>query len=91
MMSGYSSKLSPEIKRYLSDLKAGENPVISIIIRTGKEFKKEQITQLEVIGAEIRTTAGNIVTLTLPARELSTLAAKDFVTYVEITRPLFLE
>jgi hypothetical protein len=43
---------------------------------------------LEIIGAEMRTMAGNIITLSIPSRKLHVLAKKDFVKYIELTGPL---
>ncbi len=90
-MAEYSSKFSPRIKLYLSELKAEENPRVTIIMRTINSLEPEHKSQLKVIGAEIRTIAGDIVTLSLPIRKLHILAEKDFVRYIELTRPLYPE
>lgn len=90
-MSEYSSKFSPGVKLYLSELKTEEDPYVTIIIRTINSLEPEHTSQLKVIGAEIRTIAGDIMTLSLPARKLPILAEKDFVRYIELTRPLYPE
>ena len=90
-MSEYSSKFSPGVKLFLSELKTGENPYVSIIIRTINSLETEHKSQLKVIGAEIRTIAGDIVTLSLLARKLPILAKNDYVKYIELTRPLYPE
>ena len=90
-MWGYSSKFSPRMKLFLRELKAEENPDITIIIRTINDLKEERMSQLKAIGAEIHTIAGEIVTLSLPVKALSILAKKDFVGFIELTRPLYPE
>jgi len=90
-MSEYSSRFGPRVKLYLSEFKDDENPFVSVIMRTINGLSQEQILQLEVIGAEIRTRAGDVVTLLLPARSLPVLVQKDFVRYIELTRPLYQE
>ena len=87
-MPEHSSKISPRVKLFLSKLNAEENPIIAIFVRTGKILEPEDISQLEIIGAEIRTIAGNIVTLSIPLGKLHMLANKDFVKYIELTGPL---
>jgi len=90
-MPEYSSKFSPRVKLFLSKLIAEENPIVAIFVRTGKILEPEDISQLEVIGAEIRTIAGNIVTLSIPLGKLHMLANKDFIKYIELTSPLYPE
>jgi hypothetical protein len=87
-MPEYSSKFSPRVKLFLSKLMAEENPIVAIFVRTGRILKPEDISQLEIIGAEMRTMAGNIITLSIPSRKLHVLAKKDFVKYIELTGPL---
>ena len=87
-MSEYSSKFSPRVKLFLSELNAEEDPSVAIFVRTGKNLEPEDISQLEVIGAEIRTIAGNIVTLSIPSEKLHVLANKDFIKYIELTSQL---
>lgn len=90
-MSKYSSKFSPGIKRFLGELKNDENPILSLIIRTKNNLDSVQTMELNNICAEIRTVAGDIVTLLIPVKNISMLAEKDFVLYLELTRPLYLE
>ena len=87
-MPEHSSKFSPRVKLFLSKLNAEENPSIAIFVRTGRILEPEDISQLEIIGAEMRTMAGNIVTLSIPSEKLHVLANKDFVKYIELTGPL---
>ena len=86
-----SSKFGPRSKLFLSELRDDENPHVDIIVRTKMTLDSDKISQLDLLDAEIRTVAGNIVTLSLPARSLFRLAQEDFVMYIELTRPLFPE
>ena len=87
-MPEYSSKFSPRVKLFLSELNAEENPIVAIFVRTGRILEPDDISQLEVIGAKMRTMAGDVVTLSIPSEKLHVLAKKDFVKYIEITGPL---
>ena len=89
MTPEYSSKLSPELKLFLSKLKDEEDPQVKILMSINKDLGPDQKSEIEIMGAEIRTVAGDIVTLVLPARVLFTLAKHDFVRSIELTRPLY--
>lgn len=89
MTSKCSSKFSPEIKLFLSELKGEENPRVKILTRINNILEPDHKSQMEAIGAEIRTVASDIVTLVIPARALHVLAMQDFVKYIELTRPLY--
>jgi hypothetical protein len=90
-MFEHSSRFGPRLKLFLSELRDDENPHVGIIIRTKMSLESEMLSQLDSLGAEIRTVAGNIVTLLLPARNLPKLAQEEYVVYIELTRPLYPE
>ena len=90
-MYEHSSRFGPRLKLFLSELKDDENPNVDMIIRTKTTLDSDNISQLDSLDAEIRTVAGNIITLSLPARSLFRLAQEDFVVYIELTRPLYPE
>ena len=87
----YSKKLGSNAKLRLSELSADENSLESILVRISGKLTSEQQSQLTAMGAEIRTVAGDIVTITTPLRTLSQLAELDFVTYIELSTSLYPE
>lgn len=87
----YSEKLGPNAKLRLSGLSADENSLESILVRTSGNLTPEHQSQLKAMGAEIGTVAGDIVTIATPLRTLSQLAELDFVTYIELSTPLYPE
>jgi hypothetical protein len=60
-------------------------------MRTKNVLDSIQTMQLNDLCAEIRTVAGDIMTLSMPVKNIFMLAEKDFVLYLELTRPLYLE
>ncbi len=90
-MFEHSSRVGPRLKLYLNELKDTENPQVDILVRTKMILESDMLSQIDLLDAEIRTVAGNIVTLRLPARNLFNLAQEDFVMYIELTRPLYTE
>jgi hypothetical protein len=91
MIPKYSAKLSPATKLRLSEVSTGENPVLNVIIRTAGGLDPGQRSQLEGTGATVRTIAGDVTTILIPFEGLSQLASLDFVSYVEVSRPLYPE
>ena len=90
-MSEHSSRFGPRIKLFLNELKDNDNLQVDIIVRTKMTLESDMLSRLNLLDADIRTVAGNIVTLLLPARNLFKLAQEDFVVYIEMTRPLYTE
>jgi hypothetical protein len=91
MIPKYSTKLSPATKLRLSEMPTGENPVLNVLIRTDGSLDPGQRSQLEGTGATVRTVAGDVTTVMIPFDGLSQLASLDFVSYVEVSRPLYPE
>ena len=91
LISEYAAKLSSDTKQFLSELPTGENPPVSVILRISGSLEGERRARLEATGAQIRTVAGDIVTATVPSRSLRHLVELDFVTFVEVSRPLYPE
>ena len=87
-MSDPSLKFSPETKRYLNQSAIAGNVPVRVILRTRQPLEQEQRTQLQTVGAEIGTVAGDIVTVTISFQFLLSLAELDFVTAIELSRPL---
>jgi hypothetical protein len=91
MIPEYSAKLSPATKLRLSEVSTGENPVLNVMIRTAGGLDPGQRSQLEGAGATVRTIAGDVTTILIPFDGLSQLASLEFVSYVEVSRPLYPE
>jgi hypothetical protein len=90
-MSSYSNKLSPETKRKLSELSAKEPQLVSVLVQIDGRLGPERRSQLEAVGAEVRTVAGDVVTATVPVGGIGQVAEQDFVRSLEVSRPLYPE
>jgi hypothetical protein len=91
MIPEHSAKLSPATKLRLSEMRTGENPVLNVLVRTDGSLDPAQRSQLESTGATVRTVAGDVTTVLIPFDGLSQLASLEFVSYVEVSRPLYPE
>jgi hypothetical protein len=91
MIPKHSAKLSPATKLRLSEMPTGENPVLNVLVRTDGSLDRAQRAQLEGAGATVRTVAGDVTTVVIPFDGLSQLASLEFVSYVEVSRPLYPE
>jgi hypothetical protein len=91
MIPEHSAKLSPATKLRLSEMPTGENPVLNVLVRTDGSLDPGQRAQLEGTGATVRTVAGDVTTVMIPFDGLSQLASLEFVSYVEVSRPLYPE
>ena len=91
MIPEHSAKLSPATKLRLSEMPTGENPVLNVLVRTAGSLDPGQRAQLEGTGATVRTVAGDVTTILIPFDGLSQLASLEFVSYVEVSRPLYPE
>lgn len=83
-------KLSPDGKLLLGQLTRGETACgdVSILLRGSTPFGDPERAALEQRGAEVRSIAGNIASARVALAVLPDLLALDFVTTVEISRPL---
>ena len=75
----------------LSSTRPGEDRQLSVLIATVETISDDQQLQLEQLGCEVRTVAGDVITASLPANSLASMGELDFVRYVELARPLHLE
>ena len=89
--SHFSEKLSPNVKLYLSNLSTEANPVVKVIVRTSSNLEPVKYSQLETIEAHINTVAGDVVTMKIPLRKICQLAEFDFISYIELSTPLYPE
>lgn len=88
MISSYSPKFGSNIRLCLSQLAPDENPVVNVLLNTTETLTSEQRTRLKISGVQVRTVAGDVISASLPIRQLSELVKLDFVTYIELSRPL---
>ena len=87
-----ANKLSPSLKMELLDEsqqgRAVDSDQLNLLVQVAGPLTDEQRAQLEAVNAEVRTEAGDVLTVTLPAAELQNLIALDFVVYIELSSPL---
>ncbi len=87
----YSSKLSPSAQIQLSQLGPEENPTVTVLIRLENKLNPTQKQLLQETGAALYTVAGDIISLSIPARSLPDMAALPFVVYIDLSAPLYPE
>ena len=90
-MSEYSRKLSSATKRILSLASEDENPESSFLIRIDGDLDEDRRSQLESLGINLGSVAGDVVVATAHLDIVPKLTALDFVSYVEAAGPMFLE
>jgi hypothetical protein len=91
VLSEYAYKLSSATKRLLSQAPPAANPELSFLIRIDGDLTDARRGQLKPLVREIRSVAGDIVTVTAPLKAVSRIAALDFVRYLDASGPLYLE
>ena len=89
-LSQYSDKLSSATKRLLSQTPKGANPELNFFIRIDGDLSGARRSQLESLG-EVRSVAGDIVTVAAPLKAVPKLAALEFVKYLDASGPMYLE
>ena len=87
-----SNKLSSTTKRLLSDPSESESDrTVSLLVRVTEPLSSETETAISNLGGHVRTRAGDVVTLSLPLRNVNALSDLDSVVYIEAAEPLFPE
>jgi len=84
-------KFGPEAKQIITTVSPGEKKPVKILIRISGDLDTRQQMQLQELGCQIRTTAGNVVTAEVPEGALLQVGELDFISYLEIAQPLFPE
>lgn len=88
-MINHPNKLSSSLKMQLMTEGAPKSAEkLNLLLRIEDPADITFRDQLNRMGAEIRTEAGDIITVTLPADQLSNLTDLNGVIYVEKSRPL---
>lgn len=83
------TRLGPQLKLFLSELGAGKNPTISVLMGI-EEAEGDSIQDWlgRLDGAELRTRAGDVMTASLPSSDLVRLCDQPGVRSVELSSPL---
>lgn len=87
VLSPDSRKLGANLRLRLNTPSA-ETERVNILLRTHGTLTDAQRTQLETLGAEIRTVAGDIVTAAIDLQQVTAISELDFVRYIELSQPL---
>ena len=77
--------------RQLEDAQAPGSQRVSLFLRGGAEFSSDELEQLVRDGAQIRTTAGNILTVDVPIDVVDRVLSHDFVVAGDLSAPLYRE
>lgn len=87
ILSPDSRKLGANLRLRLNTPSA-ETERVNILLRTNGTLTDAQRTQLETLGAEVRTVAGDIVTAAIDLQQITAISELDFVSYIELSQPL---
>jgi len=86
-----SEKLSPQLTIFLMDLPPQEDPKVVILVGCEGHVTTERRSRMEIAGCEIRSVVGDVVTANIASRALDRLTVLEFVTYIQLSRPLAFE
>jgi hypothetical protein len=84
-----SKKLGSSFKQLLDQ--AEEGAVVNALIRMEAEPTADQRAALEALGCDIRTVAGDVITVRIPVKSLDELTERSEVLYAELAQPLYPE
>jgi len=85
----HTEKLSSSLKQLLNN-EAEKDVVIDVLLRLNQPMTGPVRTAIEKLG-HIRTQAGDIITLTLPRTQLSSLSDLTEVIYIEAAQTMYPE
>ena len=86
-----SRKFGPKVKQIITTVSPGEKRPVKILIRISGDLDMQWQLQLQALGCQVRTVAGDIVTAEVPEGALLQIGELDFISYLEIAQPLFPE
>jgi hypothetical protein len=86
-----TQKLGPQARRLLSNLESSSTQTVSLLLRGAAAFTDEQLETLRRDGAQIRTTAGDVVSADVPLKAVRAVTDHEFVVNAELSQPLFYE
>jgi len=91
MRSELNRKLSPEAKRFLMTRTSEEDEILRAFLRLEGGLSAERCAELQKLGVEIQTVAGDVITTLVPVSALARLVELPFVEYFEFSRSLYPE
>jgi hypothetical protein len=86
-----TQKLGPQARRLLSNLESASHETVSLLLRGSAPFTADQLETLRRDGAQIRTTAGDVVSADVPLTAVRAVTDHEFVVNAELSQPLFYE
>ena len=87
-----SNKLSSATKRLMGGTPDGEqDQSLNLLVRVAGSLSPELEAAIRNWGGQVRTRAGDVVSMSLPLRHVNDLAELDSVIYVEAAEPLYPE
>jgi len=84
------AKLDPTLLRRLNDInrRGQSDQRLSVLVRTASDITPDQERQLGRLGMTIRSKSGIILSATLPASSILTVAALNFIVRLELAKRL---
>jgi hypothetical protein len=84
-------KLDARARRLLAGLESSPAQTVSLLLRGKAAFTENQLEILRRDGAQIRTTAGDVVSADVPVKAVRAVTDHEFVVKAELSQPLFYE
>jgi hypothetical protein len=84
-------KLDARARRLLAGLESSPTQTVSLLLRGAAAFTADQLETLRRDGAQIRTTAGDVVSADVPLKAVRAVTDHEFVVNAELSQPLFYE
>jgi hypothetical protein len=85
------NKFDARARRLLAGLESSPTQTVSLLLRGAAAFTADQLDTLRRDGAQIRTTAGDVVSADVPVKALRAVTDHEFVVNAELSEPLFYE
>jgi len=87
----FSRKFGPNAKQIIAKASPDKKRLVKILLRISGELNPKRRSELQALGCNIRTVATDVVTAELPEGALSRVGKLEYVGYIEVARPLYLE
>jgi hypothetical protein len=86
-----TQKLGPQARRLLTGLERTSDETVSLLLRGKAAFTESELEILRLDGAQIRTTAGDVVSADVPLKAVRAVTDHEFIVNAELSQPLFYE
>ena len=86
-----SRKFSPNAKQIITTVSPKEKRPVKIIMRISGDLNAQRQLRLQALGCQIHSVAGDVVSADVPAGALRKAGELDFISFVEISQPLYPE